>query len=87
MKRVPRFGMDLEEMKAAGRKYFGGRDMMPVRVVVGTGGEQFTFQLESISDAMPGPAIFTLPEGLEPFPLEVLEGMIRSQMPAEPSET
>lgn len=82
---LPRFGVDLEEMKAAGRKYFGGRDLMPIRIEMAFGTGRVVMQLESVSTDAPDGSLFTLPDGLEPFPLEMFQGML--PQPAESDGT
>lgn len=81
--RLPNFGFDLEEMKAAGARFFGGRELVPVLVVVGTGDQHVTFRLMAISDAAPDPSFFTLPAELEPFPLAMFQGMLQQAMPQD----
>lgn len=53
---------------------FGGRTMIPVRLRV-TGDGDFTMELTAVSTETPPAAAFLLPEGLQPFPVEMLQGM------------
>jgi hypothetical protein len=74
-KYMPDLGVDFGEMKQLGQKWFGGRDLVAIRTVMGENGE-IVVQLESSSNAAPDASFFTLPDGLQPFPLEMLKAMI-----------
>jgi hypothetical protein len=71
-KYMPNMGVDFGEMKKLGRKWFGGRDVVAIRSVVG----EIVVQLESSSNTAPDPSFFVLPDGLQPFPVEMLKAMI-----------
>lgn len=81
--RVPNFGFDLDEMKEAGKRFFGGRELVPVMVVMDLGNQEIVMRLMSISEAAPDASLFTLPDGLEPFPIEMFQGMIQQAMPQD----
>lgn len=62
---------------------FEGRDLMAVRFRM-TGEANVVVELQSISDAAPDPSFFLLPAELQPFPMEMLQGMMGQQgQPAE----
>ena len=71
-KYLPEMGVDFSEMKEMGKKWFGGRDLVAVRTVMG----EIVIQLESTSNTAPDASFFTLPDGLQPFPVEMLKAMI-----------
>ena len=71
-KYMPDFGVDFGELKEMGKKWFGGRDLVAVRSVIG----EIVIQLESSSNTAPDASFFTLPDGLQPFPVEMLKAMI-----------
>lgn len=71
-KYMPDMGVDFSELKKMGQKWFGGRDLVAVRTVMG----EIVVQLESSSNTAPDASFFTLPEGLQPFPVEMLKAMI-----------
>jgi hypothetical protein len=74
-KYLPDMGFDFGKLKERGRKWFGGREMTAIRMVMGHD-EEIVFQLESSSNTAPDPSFFTLPDGLEPFPIEMVKAMI-----------
>jgi hypothetical protein len=74
-KYLPDMGLDFDELKEQAKKYFGGREMVPVRMIFGTN-QDMVLQLESSSNTAPDASFFTLPEGLQPFPVEMLKAMI-----------
>lgn len=53
---------------------FGDRNLMAVRFRM-LGDADFTFELVSLSKDAPAATFFELPPGLEPFPMEMLQGM------------
>jgi len=53
---------------------FGSKDMMAVRFRM-QGEADFSVELVSVSDDAPAATFFELPAGLEPFPMEMLQGM------------
>lgn len=81
--RVPSIGLDLDEMKEAGKRFFGGRELVPVMMVLDIGGQDVVVRLMSVSAEAPDPSFFTLPEGLQPFPIEMFQGMMRQAMPQD----
>jgi hypothetical protein len=84
---LPDFGFDLEELQTRSWNHFGGRELIPVRMMIGDDGEQFVFQLEQASSEAPDAAFFTLPEGLQPFPIEALQGMMGGMPQADAQES
>ena len=54
---------------------FEGRDLLAVRFRM-TGEVDIVVELQSISDASPDPSFFLLPAELQPFPMEMFEGMM-----------
>lgn len=53
---------------------FGKKGMMPIRVrMLGDG--DFTLELLSVSNDPPAASFFELPAGLEPFPMDMLQGL------------
>ena len=83
LKRLPKLGLDIEQMREMGRKYYGGRELVPIRMVLSIGTMEFVMQLESLSETSPGQSFFTLPEGLQPFPIEMFTGMMQQAMPQQ----
>jgi hypothetical protein len=74
-KYLPDMGFDFGKLKEQGRKWFGGRELTAIRMVMGHD-EEIVFQLESSSNTAPDPSFFTLPDGLQPFPVEMVKAMI-----------
>jgi hypothetical protein len=72
---LPDLGFDFDEMKAMGRKWFGGRDIVAIRTVMGAD-RDIVIELVSSSTAAPDASFFTLPEGLQPFPMEMVKAML-----------
>lgn len=75
---MARFGVSEQFLRAGARTWFGDREMVAIRTVVGDD-ENFVLELES-SEAGTNPAYFTVPDGLTPFPADMLTGMIQAQM-------
>ena len=71
-KYLPDVGIDFSEFKERGKKWFGGREMTPIRMVMGEA-QEMVFQLESSTTTAPDASFFVLPEGLQPFPMEMIE--------------
>jgi hypothetical protein len=63
---------------------FTGRDLMAVRFRM-TGEANVIVELQSISDAAPDASFFLLPAELQPFPMEMLQGMMGQQ--GQPTES
>jgi hypothetical protein len=78
-KYLPDLGVDFGEMKERGRKWFGGRDLVAIRTIMGDN-QDMVVQLESSSGTAPDASFFVLPEGLQPFPLEALKNMAGGAM-------
>jgi hypothetical protein len=76
--RVPDIMKEYDEMNAEMRAEFGGRDLVPVRF-----GMQapfpMVFELVSQSGEAPDATFFRLPDGLQPFPMEMFRGMMPAQ--------
>ncbi|HET9064903.1 MAG TPA: hypothetical protein VFN22_03670 [Gemmatimonadales bacterium] len=64
----------LEQIGADKPSPFGTKDQMAVRVRM-QGDANFTLELVSMSNDAPAVTYFELPPGLEPFPMELLQGM------------
>lgn len=73
-KYLPDIGIDFSEFRERGKKWFGGREMTAVRMVMGDN-QDIVFQLESSTNTAPDASFFTLPDGLQPFPMEMVKGM------------
>lgn len=71
---MPDLGVDFGEMKEMGRKWFGGRDLVAIRTVIGDN-QDIVVQLESATSTAPDASFFVLPEGLQPFPIDMFKGM------------
>lgn len=71
---MPSMGFDFSEMKEMGRKWFGGRELVAIRTVIGDN-QDIVMQLESSTNKAPDASFFTLPDGLSPFPMEMIKGM------------
>lgn len=74
-KYLPDLGVDFSEFKERGKKWFGGRELTAIRMVMGAN-QEMVLQLESSTSTAPDASFFTLPEGLQPFPIEMIKGMI-----------
>lgn len=71
----PKFERAMAKMAAEMRAEFGGRELMPIRMVM-RDGQRMRAELLSVSDAAPDPSFFTLPLDLQPFPLAMVQGMM-----------
>ncbi|MEO8479939.1 MAG: DUF4412 domain-containing protein [Gemmatimonadota bacterium] len=72
-----RFASLFSTLKKFGRDKanpFGTEDLMPVRFRM-VGESDMTFELMSVSNDAPAASFFELPAGLEPFPMEMLQGI------------
>lgn len=76
-RQLPGFAGRFAQWKTAAREWFGGRDLVVVRSVIGED-EPIVVQLESVSAAAPDPSFFTLPMGLNPLPLDFVKGIAAS---------
>ncbi len=86
-RRFPSIASLREKFADSARAKFGGRDLMPIRIRVG-GNQDVRVELQSISDQAPDAAFFTLPVGLDPFPIEMFKGMLPTPADAtDSSET
>lgn len=71
-----------EKLKEWRDKYFGGRELMPIRVVIrpeSANDSPLVFELVQYVDRAPDPSFFDLPADLEPFPIEMIRGMMPQQ--------
>ncbi len=71
----PRFVTMMEKLSAEQRAEFGGRKLVPIRMVM-QDDQRMTMELLSLSDAAPDPSFFTLPLDLQPFPMEMVKAMM-----------
>jgi hypothetical protein len=71
---VPEAQNPLAEFRKMGQERFGGRDMTAMRTTM-TGTLNMTVELLSLSNDSPGPSFFALPIDLQPFPIEMFQGM------------
>lgn len=69
-------GFKMEKLHARTREMFGGRDLIPIRMVMREGTKSFKFELVSLSNGAPDASFFTLPVDLQPFPLEMFGGAV-----------
>ncbi len=63
------------------RALFGGRDLMPLRLMMGRDGARIEMELLSSNTGMPDATLFVLSPDLDPFPIEMITGLM-SQMGA-----
>ncbi|HRP09170.1 MAG TPA: hypothetical protein PLL69_11860 [Gemmatimonadales bacterium] len=80
---MSRLGANEETLRAGARKWFGNREMVAVRFTMGDA-DQFVFELES-NEMGTNPGYFVIPDGLTPFPLDLISGMVQAQMQQQDS--
>lgn len=77
-RRLPQLMTGYDQLHAEGLAQFGGRDMVPLRMEL-TAPVAMKFELVSQSDTAPDASFFKLPDGLEPFPMEMFGAMMPGQ--------
>jgi hypothetical protein len=77
-RRLPQFMKNYEKLREEGMAQFGGREMVPLRMEM-TGPLAMKLELVSMSDQAPDATFFRLPDGLQPFPMEMFRGMMPTQ--------
>lgn len=73
--RIPGLMANYEQLRLEGMAQFGGRTLVPIRMEM-TAPLAMRFELISQSNTAPDASFFRLPEGLEPFPMEMFRGMM-----------
>lgn len=73
--RVPALRKQYDKLGAEMRAQFGGRELVPIRIAM-TAPLSTTFELVSQTDQAPDPTFFQLPDGLQPFPIEMVKAML-----------